>query len=392
MSVRIIIVLLALPLFLLLVGVNSLLLYQQEVDDIEQGLRGQALAAAVTVAEFAREARDPLAELGEPRRLAALRSAGAKIPGLDTLYLAAPDGRILNLLDRPAIVRYSLKAPDHPVIIGNWHDNERDPLIAARAPAGRGYVAVADIDARPLNRRAFHLKRLSIVLVAGSAVLAILLGLVVAARVTREFRRTRSIIEARGGGADPTALGIREVRDLADAIGLIDKSVSDDLDRLGRGGSPDPMLGIRALRERHFPDLSARSGAAILSIRSLPRAKPGAFHVALPCDGGWRVALGEVGGEPAAALASAVALRDHLLDGPAEHLGQRLAFAAEAFGAERLVERFVGPERVALALRDDAGAVAAYAAHHPDLDPEALTADLAILYPDAGIIVATGPA
>ena len=45
MSVRIIIVLLALPLFLLLAAANSLLLYQQEVDDVEQGLRGEALAA-----------------------------------------------------------------------------------------------------------------------------------------------------------------------------------------------------------------------------------------------------------------------------------------------------------------------------------------------------------
>ncbi|MFD2500363.1 hypothetical protein ACFSTI_17885 [Rhizorhabdus histidinilytica] len=51
MSVRTVIILLALPLFLFLAGINSLLLYRQETYHMEAGLRGEALAAAVTVAE-----------------------------------------------------------------------------------------------------------------------------------------------------------------------------------------------------------------------------------------------------------------------------------------------------------------------------------------------------
>lgn len=386
MSVRVIVILLALPLFLLLAGVNNLLLYQQEVDDMEQGLRGEALAAAVTVAEFAREAKDPFAELGAPGRLAAMRAAGGRIPGLDTLYLAAPDGRILNLLNRPAIVRYSLKAPDRPIIVGNWRDNERDPLIAARAPAGRGYVAVADIDARPLTRRAFHLKRLSVALIAGSAVLAILLGLIVSARVTREFRRTRAIIEAHGDTAGETGLGIREVRDLADAISLIEKSVSAELGGLEGDGTTDPAEGVRALRAEYFPDVSEERNGVAVAMRSLPAAPAGAFHLLA----GDRIVIGEVPGEPAAALASAIALRDHLAAVPPQEIDRRLDLAIAAFGAERVKRMTVGTGPVAFALLDDAGAVEAYRRRNPGLDPRQLTADLAILYPKAGIIVAAG--
>lgn len=387
MSVRIIIVLLALPLFLLLAAVNGLLLYEQEIADMEQGLRGEALAAAVTVAEFARDAGDPFAELGERRRLAAMRAAGAKIPGLDALYLASPDGRILNLLDRPAIVRYSLKPPPRPIIIGNWRDDARAPLIAARAPAGRGYVAVADIDARPLTRRAFHLKRLSIAFVAGSAALAILLGLIVARRVTREFARTRAIIEARGDGMPGDRLGIIEVRDLADAIGLIDKSVTGELARLERGGAPGPEAGIHILRARHFPDVSTSVDGVALSIRALPRAAPGAFHLHRNA----MVVIGEVAGEPAEALAAAIALRDYVNAGPAEDFDRRLDLAAQAFGAS-VIRAIPLSQPIAIALHDEAGAIGTYRERNPDLDPDSLTADLAVLYPDAGIIVAARPA
>ncbi|MBD3761876.1 hypothetical protein [Rhizorhabdus sp.] len=391
MSVRIIIVLLALPLFLLLAAANSLLLYQQEVDDVEQGLRGEALAAAVTVAEFARGMDDPVAELARPARLAAIRAAGAKIPGLDALYLAAPDGRILNLLDRPAIVRYSLKAPERPIIVGDWHDDARQPLIAARAPAGRGYVAVADIDATPLTRRAFHLKRLSAALIAGSAALAILLGLVVATRVTREFRRTRSIIASHGGDVPGEALGIREVRDLADAIGLIDKSVTAEQARLDDGSEPDLAAAIASLREQHFPDISESRDGIELSIRSLPRAAAGAFHLHRIEDGRCTVILGMVDGAPAEALASAIAMRDYVMAGAAGDFETRLELAALAFGAEWTKTTVTGAQPMAVALRDEAGAIGAYLGHVPDLDPDSLTADLAILYPDAGIVAAARP-
>ena len=389
MSVRTIIILLALPLFLLLAGVNSLLLYRQEVADVEQGLRGEALAAAVTVAEFARVARDPIAELGAPGRLAAVRAAGARIPGLDALYLAAPDGRILNLLHRPAIVRYSLKAPPRPIIIGNWRDNEAQPLIAARAPAGRDYVAVADIDARPLVRRAFHLKRLSIALVAGSAALAILLGLIVAARVAREFRRVRSIAAARGGVATEARLGIGEVRDLAAAIGLIDKSVVAELERLDHHGAQGIEAGIRAMRARHLPDLSTVRNGIALSIRALSDAGPGAFHLhRFTADGGCTVILGEVPGEPATAFASAMALTAYVQAGADADFERRAGAAMAAYGCGSVRRATFASMPLALALHDAAGAAAAYLDRNPELDADALTADLAVLLPKAGIVAA----
>ncbi|KKC26576.1 hypothetical protein [Sphingomonas sp. SRS2] len=386
MSLRIILVLLAVPLFLLLAAVNSLLLYREESSDMEAGLRGEALAAAVTVAEFAREAPDPFTDLAEPHRLAALRASTGKIPGLKALYLVEPGRPPLSLLDRPIESPRIIAAPSRPEIVGTWNDKHGRPLISAIAPAGRGAMVVADIDARPLVRMTFHLKRLSIALVAGSAILAVLLGLFVARRVTREIRRTRAIIETRAA-ADGDTLSILEVRELADAIQLIDKSVTDELAHFSGKPPADSNEGITALRARHFPDVSESHGGVALSIRTLATAAPGSFHVHKAGKTGFLIALGEVGGDPAQAFASAVALRDFVAAGTAEDFEQRLELASSAFGVTQGTGVVSRPDAV-FALRGSRDAMPGYAARNPGLDPDALTGDLALLFPDAGIIVA----
>ncbi|KRB82267.1 hypothetical protein ASE00_09265 [Sphingomonas sp. Root710] len=387
MSVRIILVLLALPLFLLLAGVNSLLLYREESRDMEAGLRGQALAAAVTVAEFAREAADPFADLAQRHRLAALHASTGNIPGLRALYLAQPGRAPLNLLDRPLITARKITAPARPEIIGTWEDAAGDPRISAIAPAGRGAMVVVDIDARPLARMTFHLKRLAVALVGGSAVLAILLGLVVGRRVSREFRRTRAIIAAHGADDDDDSLSIVEVRDLADAIQLIDKSVTDELARLEDKQLIAPGSAIAELRARHFPDISEHHGDAALSIRTLPGAAAGCFHVHQRCETGFLLAAGEIGGEPEQAFAAAVALRDFVGGGPVGQFGERLALAKKAFGVTRGGEPITLGDGV-FALHGAQAAMAGYAARNPGLNADALTADLALLFPETGIIAA----
>ncbi|MHA3794560.1 hypothetical protein [Sphingomonas sp. YL-JM2C] len=391
MSVRTVIILLALPLFLFLAGINSALLYRQETSHMEAGLRGEALAAAVTVAEFARQADDPFAELGETGRRAALRDAAHKIPGLVSLYLVRPGGPLLNLLDTPAVARKGLVLPARAHVVRDWVDAEGDPLVTAIAPDGHGAMVVAEISAEPLARRAFHLKRLSAALIAGSAALAVLLGLIVARRVGRAFNRTRAIIETRAGADDDRALGIREVRDLADAIGLLDKSVASELERLAQrpgGGLAD---GIAALRERHLPGIERTEGGVALSIRPLPEAPAGAVHVALPCpDGGWAIALGVADGEPAEALAAAIAARDHVAAGPASAFRDRLELAAQAFGIDWRVIATDATDG-AFALAADAAAIDAYRRLNPGLSAEALAADLAILFAESGIVAAVRP-
>lgn len=390
MSVRTVIILLALPLFLFLAGINSALLYDEETRHMEAGLRGEALAAAVTVAEFARQADDPFAELGEPGRRAALRDAAHKIPGLESLYLSRPGGPLLNLLDTPPIVREGLAVPGKARIVSDWTDAHGDPLVAAIAPDGHGAMVVAEISAEPLARRTFHLKRLSAMLIAGSAALAVLLGLIVARRVGRAFSRTRAIIDARGGTDDDAALGIREVRDLADAIGLLDKSVTSELRRLARRPEGGLDEGIAALRERHLPGIARVERGIALSIRPLPKAPAGAVHVALPCDDGWAIALGEAGGEPAAALAAAIAARDHVVAGPPSAFRDRLDLAARAFGVEWRVVA-TGVSEGAFALAADPAMVEGYRALNPGLSAEALTGDLAILFAESGIVAAIRP-
>ncbi len=394
MSVRSIIVLLALPLFLLLAAVNSMLLYREETRDMDRGLRGQALAAAVTVAEFAKASADPVGDLSQPHRLRALRAGTKDILGLDALYVVQPGKPPLNLIARPLIAPRTGPAPARPEMVDSWQDGNGRPLISAIAPAGGGTMVVADVDAEPLVRRHFHLKRLSIVLILGSSALAILLGLIIARRVIGEFRRTRAIIEAHGVSSGEADLGIREVRDLADAIHLIDASVASELQRLGGGGDGNSSAGIAAERARHFPDVSEIQSGVRLSIRALPGAPAGAFHFHQPRDGGYVVALGEITGEPARALAAAIALRNHVLAGPPGQFEARLASAGAAFGVEREKIAFLtgDGEPTTLTLNGNEAAIAGYAARNAVLDPDMLTTDLAILFPDAGVVASARPA
>lgn len=387
MSVRAIIILLALPLFLLLAGVNGLLLYHQETRGVEAGLRGEALSAAVTVAQFARQADDPFAELGEKGRLAALRGATARIPGLKALYLTRPGGPLLDLAGKPAIVRPGLTIPPRAKVVKDWTDAEGDPLVTALAPAGHGAMVVADIDAEPLARRTFHLKRLALALIGGSAGLAVLLGLIVARRVSREFAHTRAIIAARGKGAGDAALGIREVRDLADAVGLLDKSVRTEFERIVAQPAGGLRHGIAAARAGHFPDLTAANDGVEVAIRTVALAPPGSFALAQPCPGGWNVAIGEADGEAAEALAAAVAARDHVAEGPPDGFADRAALAADGFGISWRTLHPCATEGVFVLAPAHAAAAEAYAARSPGLSAADLADDLAILFAEAGIVL-----
>jgi len=387
MSVRSVIILLALPLFLLLAGVNGLLLYDEETKDMQAGLRGEALSAAVTVAEFARQARDPFAELAEPGRLAALRDATAKIPGLAALYLTRQDGRLLVLSGAAPGRRDHLPVPARAMVVSDGTSADGDPLITALAPAGRGTMVVADIDAGPLARRTFHLKRLALGLIGGSAALAVLLGLIVARRVTREFDHIRAITAQRATTANGTPLGIREVRDLADAIGLLDKSVADELERIARRSGGGLAEGIAAVRARHFPDLTLSQGGIELAIRVLPDAPAGSVPVAVAGEDGWKLALGEAEGPPAEAVAAAIAARELILAGSPEAFTERLDLAARSFGIVWRVQA-EGLTGGVFVLAGDTAAIAAYAARNPGLAPTELVGDLAILFPGSGIVAA----
>lgn len=394
MSVRIIIVLLALPLFLLLAAVNSLLLYREETSDMKAGLRGQALAAAVTVAEFAKASPDPFADLTQPHRLRALHTGTKDILGLRSLYLSRPGKPPLNLIDQPLDTVRVGSAPSMPTVIKTWRDPQGRALITALAPAGKGTMVVADIDADPLVRRSVRLEQLSIALVSGSAALAILLGLIIARRVIGEFRRTRAIIDAHGSTSAGQPLGIQEVRDLADAIHLIDASVSSELQRLDATKLGDPAIGIAAIQTRHFPDVSESHGGVQLSIRMLSNAPAGSFHVRNQREDGLTLVLGETDGEPAEALASAIALKTRVLDAPPDAFASRLSSAAAAFGLKTSSEADIRQEAgtMVLGLHGNVTAMNDYAARNPDLDADDLTMDLAILFPTAGIIAAAKPA
>ena len=114
---------------------------------MEAGLRGQALAAAVTVAEFAKASPDPFADLEQPRRLAALHDATDHIIGLDALYLTRPGTAPLNLLDHRALAAPRVGPPPAAAeVLDTREDATGHPLITALAPAGKGATVVADID------------------------------------------------------------------------------------------------------------------------------------------------------------------------------------------------------------------------------------------------------
>jgi hypothetical protein len=405
MTVRRVFLLMIVPLFLVLAGVNGALVYVWEQAEARRGLQAQALAAAVTVAAFADGQRDFGASLKASGRAANLRLAAAHVTGLVGLELVDAEGRSVLVAGEGGAID-GLRRPDRPAALPITADAGGRRVATALAPASDGRFVVARIDAEPLFARQAELRRLLIGLAAGATVLGFVLAWLVARVIAREVGRAHALVAAEGPGtADGPAFRVRETRDLAAAVRLMRASVAARISRgrhelARRDRARDEAVAASAWREGALPPLSTTVAGVEVAARRLGEAPAGSFWALCAGEGRAALVLGECEGPtPTAALARAMAARRfcerRLLDGPTE---DRLDEAARAFAIRRLTwvdwsERR-GPEADVLSLMDgDAGdKAAAYRRRAAGLSPDAVIDDLAVLLDANGMVAVLRPA
>lgn len=408
MSLRQIFLLLVAPLFVLLAGVNGALLYVWEHREAARGLESQALAAAVTTAAFAASTDDLAQVLAQPTRVRALEAAAANITGLDGLYVARPGAPTRRIAGAGAHASLAgLSAPRAPVALPIRKSAGGYRVATALAPAANGEYVIAQIDAEPLFAQMDVLNRLIAGLMAGAGLLGVLLAWTVAGRIRRELSRNSELVEAirEGRPAQAEGLGIRETRDLAQAVGLMQTSVAgriarNDRELAARDRDRDESAAAADYREGAFPPLSTRVAGVDLAVRMLGAAPAGAFYALCRQPDRAVLVLGVCeGGGPADSLAQALAARRYferetLAGAPAE----AIARGRSAFGVSQIVWRDwrdgdvlgTGPQVLALLDGDKAARAAAYAAQAQDLSPEAVMADLTALLAASGVLAVLG--
>lgn len=405
MNIRLTILSLCLPLFLLLAGLNGALLIRQEMMEMERALDNQAIAAAVTVAAFAAEASDPAAYLTDPVRLAAVQRAAADIADMRALYLARPRRIVARLIETEGTVSAALlNAPAAPMVLPVKTNTAGQRMVAGLAPVSSDAFVVSEIDAEPLYARLTELKRMAVLLLIAAGVIGGVLAFLIARRVKRELGHTQSIITAQLKGTAPpplTKLYIQETRDLEAAVRLMGTSLAARLERGRRAMAErdlrrDEADGVAAHHRASFPPVSCHAAGASIEVRLLGAAPAGCFFALCqsPDKTHAAVVMGEcTASEPASALALALAARNffmaHMYDAVPE---EAIALGKAAFDLSRIAW-FAWTEdhklaTQASALLDDKSTAraVAYAGQSGTLGAEAVMQDLIQLLPASGVL------
>ncbi|MCC6827497.1 MAG: hypothetical protein IT550_04640 [Novosphingobium sp.] len=415
MTIRTTIILLTAPLFLMLAVVNGALLYFQERAEMARALDTQALSAAVTTAEFLAWPGNAERLLADPVRRKGLAAAAARIAGLDGLYLVRANTPPLALVPaRRALAAVPARAPDRPIALPMAQAAPGARQVVALAPAGPGAYVLAAIDAEPLFARIERIKRIVLLIALAGGLIAALLAWLVARRIVRELdanARALAAIDGAGPVPDGGDLAIREARDLASAVRLMDASAraAELRDRrlaLRRDQARSPQGALDGWRQDRFGPCERDLGGRRIATRLLGDAAPGCF-IALASDAHRAaVVLGRCTGEtPAQALANALAAKRYLeatlmTADPAEcPAAECLAIARRAFALveERTLawtraDAATAPRLLALADPATEAAAAIHAGQHAGASPHELIESFAVLIAPAGVFAAIGPA
>ncbi|HEY0646342.1 hypothetical protein [Phenylobacterium sp.] len=401
MTIRRAFLLLVVPLFLLLAGVNGALVYFWERAEAERGLEGQAIAAAVTVAAFA-DTHDLANALADPVRAAGLRSAATHVTGLTALYLVDAEGRASPVVGAAPAGRSPYARPVAPAALPVAVDAAGRQHITGLAPVEGGRFVVAQIDAAPLIAEVAELRRLVAGLVVGAGLVGLVLALAIAQGIVRELAGSGALIQAIRTDApvsEAEGFRIRETRDLALAVRLMRTSVAGRLARgrhelARRDRERDEAASAAAQHETAFPPLALEAAGGALAVRMLGRGSSGRFYAHCEADGRAGLVLGECAAEtPATALAQALAARRyfeaHLLDGAPEAC---IAEGCSVFGVGRVAWRVwtatEPPAAGAPALLDgdNAARAEAYVARAAGLTPAQVLEDLVTLLEAEGVL------
>jgi HAMP domain-containing protein len=405
MSIRRTIILLTVPLFLGLALINGALLYFQEKAEMSQALGEQALAAAVTSAEFISAMERPQEELARPLRAKALQAAARHVTGLDGIYLVMPGAESQALV--PPSRPWSLDGLVQP---GRAHslpaqaDATGHRYVVALAPTVGGAFVAARIDAEPMFARMDTIRYAIVLIVLVSGVIATVLALFVARRIVRELDENHRMIAAiAAGDAIPSdqEMTIREVRDLAGAVRLMEASSKAAAERsrrvtARRDRKRTVETALAANRDSEFAPVVRTLAGAQVAARICGDAPLGVFFALCAKSDRGMVVLGRCAGEtPQQAFAQAVATRRYLESNGCATLAQEClakAKAEHAIEELRFVEWTVTdpPSPSLLALTDEAAAAraAGYAERNRDVAPADLLDGIERLLEPSGVFAA----
>lgn len=407
MNIRAIIMLAAVPLFLLLSLVNGALLHVQEQAAMERALDDQALAAAVTVAEFVREMDDPHAAMAQPVRAKALAAALRHVADLDGLYVIEPSREALAV--KPASAKWDLSAltpPASPQSSGLVEGSgDGDGWVVAVAPAGGKRFVAARLSAAPILAQMDAIDRNVLLIVLASGLYAAGLSLIVARRITRDLRRNREALAGQVEANSTDDLRIREARDLHDAVKLMEASrqAAENRDRLVQSQRARDLDAPRAIAESRaaiFAPETIRKDGIEITMRICGDVPPGSFFAHCFTEAGGAVVLGRCTADtPVDALAAGVEIR-RLIErqNSAEALQRTLTTARSLYGIEVIEVHAWRQDDIAdnlcsVALADARTVQRAetYCRANPRIAPGALLAGLDVMLAPNGLFAAVGP-
>ncbi|MEJ2407757.1 MAG: hypothetical protein P8Y48_00115 [Novosphingobium sp.] len=401
MTIRSTIILLTMPLFLGLALVNGALLYFQDRSEMQQALNDQALAAAVTVAEFVREMHNPHTDLARPVRKKALQAALHHVSGIDGLYLLSPHETPLALKASHGWDPATSRAPATLRTFASVGE-KGDRWVTALVPAGQGRFVAARFNAQPIHDHMQAVYRDVFLIGMVLALLATGLGLFVARRITRELDANRRQL---AGHADDTGLHIREAQNLADALRLMRASheaadARRNLVAARKARLRDPQQAVAEMQAALFTPFAVRKGQCEIAMRLCGEVPAGAFFAHVFTETGGTAVIGICRADtPVDALAAATDTRRLI-----EHC-TGAADLQRAFGrlpmlhAYDVLERFdwtceSTAEPHVLAVTDEATSerVRSYCRNTPGIAPGPLLASGEVMLSPDGVFAIIGPA
>ena len=409
MKIRSIIIVLTVPLFLAMSGVNGVLLYFQQKAELSRSLGEQALAAAVVTAEFISAMDDPQKKLIQPLRRQAIDAAGRQVVGLEGIYLVDSAGPVMSLMtDSVDWKPPSDVSADGPVMVRTTGNAGEDRFVAALAPAGNGRFVAARIDAEPMFAKIDNIKRIILMLVLGASIFAAALSWLVARRIGCELEfngRTLAAIMRGDTMVETDGLRIRETRDLADAVRLMDASNGAAEMRYRRviarnDRTRDIDQAVARSRAMMFGPVAVDVGGTRIAMRIIGETPPGAFFALAAYRGQASAVIGCCkDDDPVAALAQATVARRFLeanmFDMDADKC---LSLAREAFGIETLeviswrTDKSLQDKAQLLCMTDTQSKATAerYISATPGASPEVWLEGIEVLLAPSGIFVAVG--
>ncbi|MEH6662753.1 MAG: hypothetical protein V7679_13975 [Parasphingorhabdus sp.] len=409
MKIRSIIILLTVPLFLAMSGVNGALLYFEQKAEMSRALGDQALAAAVVTAEFVSVMDDPQQELAKPLRRKAIDAASGHIVGLEGIYLVDPKGSVMSLTTNAVDWAPQSYAPVAKArIVRTIEGVDVHRFVAAFAPAGGGRFVAARIDAESMFAQIDDIKRTILLLVLGTSILGAGLSWFVARRIGRELRvndRSLAAISAGDTISEDDGLQIRETRDLADAVRLMgashiaaEKRNRRVIARNDRKRDLDQTL-VR-LQALHFKPIQKDAGGCRVAMRICGKVSAGAFFALGASDQAASAVIGRcIDDDPVSAMAQAVAAR-RFIEVNLTALGTEkcLTIAREAYRIEELktmewqTDEPLQCDARLLCIADARVEVGAkrYMSANPSAAPEKWLDGIEVLLAPSGIFVAVG--